>query len=81
MQSLIGGDDDADDALRSVCRPASKCITRRSHAENIYKSVYGLDSGSADSAFNFLLIFTSFSSFSSLSSQRPLLRLLFLTHL
>ena len=78
-------DDDDDSASRSVCRPASKWIqrTRRSLTTIIHSSVSEMDSSSADSAFNFLLIFTflSISSRSSLSSHLPLLRLLFLTNL
>ena len=60
---LIQVGDDDDSALRSVCRSASKRITRRSHAGIIYRSVSEMDSGSADSALNILLILTSFSSF------------------
>ena len=53
------GDDDDDSASKSVCRPASKWIShtnKGSHTETIYKSVSEMEPGSADSAFNFLLI-------------------------
>ena len=64
---------------------ASKWIqrTRRSLTTIIYSSVSEMDSSSADSAFNFLLISTylSISSRSSLCLHLLLIRLLFLTNL
>ena len=44
--------------------PNEQQQTRRRHTAIIYKSVSEMDSRSADSAFNFLLIFISFSSLS-----------------
>ena len=68
--------DDDDSPLKSVCHSS-----KHEGVTPIYKSVSEMDSWSADSGFNFLLILTSFSFLSSLSSHRPLLRLLFLAHL